>query len=396
MHRRAQDCIAQNYLTNSKRAQAHVLGVYPTHIARGQGAYLYDHAGKKYLDMICGLGANILGYGNERVAAAIMAQTPYGYSHSFATHHEIECAEKLKELVAFIDAVKFLKSGSEACNAAIKIARAATGRDLVLSHGYHGIGDDFVSLTPPAHGVPKSGRAIGHLGDWPIDKDVAAVIVEPIQTDHSDERRAYLQNLREMCTKHGAVLIFDEVITGFRTPRFCVANYWNIIPDLIVLGKAMGNGMPIAAVGGKYAVMNTPNEYFVSSTYAGETLSLVAAKTTMTLLQTKFSIETLWEHGRKFCQDFNALWPEQIKIVGYPSRGVFVGDEMTRALFFQECCKAGILFGPSWLISFAHIDELGAIKDVLRDVIHRIKLGAVKLEGELPLPAFAAQVRSKA
>lgn len=396
-HRRAQDSIAQSYLTNSKRPQSHVMGVYPTHVAKGHGCTLWDHSGKSYIDFICGLGTNLIGYGNERIASAISTELRHGYSHSFATHHEIEAAEKLKELFPFVDCVKWLKSGSEACSAAIRIARAKTGRKRVLSQAYHGWHDSFVSLTPPHLGVPKesdkSNLWIETLGDVEaIDDTVAAVIIEPVITDWSQERRSWLDALRNQCTKHGVMLIFDEVITGFRFPKFSVARYWDITPDLIVLGKAIGGGMPLAAVAGKYSVMNAA-EYFVSSTYAGETLSLVAAKTVMTELQTNYDLEQLWEKGKGFLSQFNSIWPERISIEGYPTRGAFKGDPYVRALFFQECCEAGILFGPSWFYSFPLSQNTPGVLQVCRDVLIRIRMDQVKLRGEMPQSPFAQKVR---
>lgn len=394
-HRRAQDCIAQSYLTNSKRPQSHVMGIVPTHVTRGQGCYLWDAQGKKYLDFVCGLGANIVGYGNATVTAGMIEWLGRGCSHSLATTLEVQVAEKLKEMMPFVDCFKFLKSGSEACNAAIKIARAATGRSIVLSDGYHGIGDDFISLTEPAFGIPKP-RAIRKLNDLPIDSDVAAVIIEPVIIDWSDARRAYLQNLRDLCTKHGVMLIFDEVITGFRWPKFSVAGLWNIVPDLIVLGKAIANGMPLAAVGGKYPVMNTKNEYFVSSTYAGETISLAAAQATMKLLQTKNDIQWLWDKGEAFWKKFNAATDGVVQFAGYPTRGRLDGNDDARALFLQETCKAGMLFNASPFFNFplaeAAFDALGAIGDICR----RIRQGEVKLEGEKPVTPFAQKVRAGA
>ncbi len=399
-HRRAQDCVAQGALTNSKRPECHVLGAYPTHLARGHGAKVWDHAGKSYLDFICGLGTNILGYGHERVASAISDSLRHGYSLSLGTHHEIEAAEKVKELFPFVDAVKFLKTGSEACSAAIRIARAATGRHWILSEAYHGWHDEFVSLTPPANGIPCQEtypRAIDHFRFLDqIGSDTAAVIVEPVVTDCSPGRRQYLQDLRKVCTRHGAMLIFDEVITGFRWPRFSVASNWGITPDLIVLGKAIANGMPLAAVGGKYATMNTPNEYFVSSTYAGETLSLIAAKMTMTLLQTKYDLAHLWEQGQAFLDGFNRLAPGLVWIEGYPTRGAFKGDPLPRALFFQEAVKAGLLFGPSWFFNFPLAEESHGVLDICRDILGRLKRGEIKLQGELPRVAFAEKARKRA
>lgn len=396
MHRRAQDCIAQGYLTNSKRPESLVKGVYPTHVARGEGAYLIDHAGKRYLDFICALGTNIIGYGNETVDRAIGAQLRHGYSHSLATHHEIETAEKLKELIPFIDAVKFLKSGSEACSAAVRIARAKTGRSWVYSEGYHGWHDGFVSLTEPAIGVPKHegppGNYFAKLDPTFIGDGMAAVIVEPIITDHSPERIAWLRELREQCTKHGVMLIFDEVITGFRYPKFCASSYYGITPDLIVLGKAFANGMPLAAVGGKYSVMNC-DEYFVSSSYAGETLSMVAAKATMTQLQTKYDLEWLWKQGQAFQTEFNSLWPGALAIEGYPSRGVLKGEPLTKALFMQEACKAGMIFGPSWFLSFPAAAEWQNAMVAIKGIVTRIRTNQVALEGEPPKSPFAQRVR---
>ncbi len=397
LHRRAQLCIAQFYLTNSKRPESLVKGVYPSHVKRGQGCFLWDHQGKKYLDFITGLGTNLIGYGHDRVNAAIAAQLAHGYSHSLATHIELEAAEKLKELFPFVDAVKWTKTGSAACSAAVRIARAATGRDIILSDGYHGTDEEFVSLSPPAIGIPNRfgepySAKISSLASRAIAADCAAVIVEPVITDASDARRAWLQQLRTDCSKHGVLLIFDEIITGFRWPRFSVAEYWGITPDLICLGKAIANGMPLAAVGGKYAVMNC-GEYFISSTYAGETLSLSAAKETMTLLQTQYDCSWLWANGQRFLEEFNGIYGDKIWLEGYPSRSAFKGDEMTRALFMQECCKAGMLIGPSFWINYPIIDEAKNAMLSMKAILARIRRGEVKLEGEMPRSPFAQRVR---
>jgi glutamate-1-semialdehyde 2,1-aminomutase len=395
-YRRAQDSIAQTALTNSKRPETFVKGVFPTHIERGQGAYLWDHSGKKYLDFVCGLGANILGYGNDVVNQAISSQLRHGASHSLPTHHEVEFAEGLKALFPFCDAFKFLKTGTEACMAAVKIARAKTGRKWIVSEGYHGWSDDFVSMTEPALGVePKyDNRPILKLSDAnPINWDeTAAVIIEPVITDWSPERQKWLRNLREQCTKHGVMLIFDEIITGFRFPRFSVSSYFNVIPDIIVLGKAIANGMPLAAVGGKYDVMNG-TDYFVSSTYAGETLSLVAGKATITALQNKYDLDWLWKQGQAFLDVFNSLWPEKITIQGYPTRGAFKGDELVKALFWQEACLAGILFGPSFFFNFALASEWKDAMVAIKAIIEKIKRGGVQLLGEMPKSPIAQKVR---
>jgi len=222
---------------------------------------------------------------------------------------------------------------------------------------------------------------------------LAAVIVEPIMTDTSTARIEWLKKLREDCTKHGVILIFDEIITGFRFPRYSVSNYYGITPDLICLGKAMGGGLPLAAVGGKKEVMNCA-EYFVSSTFAGDTLALAACKAVMDLLlKNKCDLKQLWQQGQDFLNQFNVIWPEKITIDGYPTRGVFKGDDMVKALLWQEACKSGILFGPSWWMNFPLADETFATISTCRDILGRIKSNQVRLEGEMPKSPFAQKVR---
>ena len=245
-------------------------------------------------------------------------------------------------------------------------------------------------------GVPIDWGMLDLKGNLDLIKVAAAVIVEPIDLDASPERIAWLRNLREECDKHGALLIFDEVITGLRFPKYSVSSHFGITPDLIVLGKALGNGMPIAAVGGKYAVMNSA-EYFVSSTYAGETVSLAAAKKTMELLLSKKAdIDLLWKKGQAFLDFFNSLYPEKIRISGYPTRARFTGDELTKALFFQEACLAGMLFGPSWFLSFPAAEELPNVQGSIRAIMGKIARGEVELKGEMPKSPFAQKVRTGA
>jgi glutamate-1-semialdehyde 2,1-aminomutase len=392
--KRADLAIAHGALTNSKRPETFVKGVYPTHLKRGQGGFVWDDAGKRYVDFIGGLGSCLLGYAAGEITDAVTQALRDGSSLSLSSTLEVETAEKLKECLPFVDQVRFLKTGSEACSAALRIARASTGRLGVLSHGYHGWHDEFVSLTPPATGVPRTFEYIGALESSTPDLDgVGAVIIEPILTDYSERRREFLQTLREHCTKHGTLLIFDEIITGFRIPGFTVAKHWGIEPDLICLGKAIAGGLPLSVVGGKKQVMESA--YFVSSTFAGERVSLAAAKKTIELLLTeKYSLKELWGQGEKFQNRFNALWPECLKIKGYPTRGVFEGDHETKALFWQEACEAGLLFGPSFFFHFGHIGQEDLVLSTCQDIVGRLKTKEVKLKGELPHSPFAQKMRT--
>jgi acetylornithine/succinyldiaminopimelate/putrescine aminotransferase len=151
--------------------------------------------------------------------------------------------------------------------------------------------------------------------------------------------------------------------------------------------------MPLSVVGGKREIMES-GQYFISSTFAGETLSLASALKTMTLLQTKYSIDELWQQGDIFRKAFNSFYPEKIRLEGYPTRGSFKGDELTRALFLQEACRAGMLFGPSWFISFKHLPHMDVVTATCQDILGRIKTNQVKLLGEMPITPFATKVRS--
>lgn len=393
LRNRADRCIAQGALTNSKRPACFVNGVYPTHLKRAQGCYAWDEDNNRYIDFVGANGTSVFGFAYDEVNLAVINQLKLGTLFSLGSNVEVECAEKLKALIPMIDKVRFLKTGTEACMAAVRIARAKTGRNLILSNGYHGHGDEFISLTPPGHGVIFSGymHQFGFSLDV-IDKSVAAVIIEPVMTDASEDRKTWLQALRTKCTETGALLIFDEIITGFRVPKFTITNYWGIQPDLICLGKGMANGMPIAAVGGARGVMDGV-EWFVSSTFAGETLSLAAALKTMTLLRNKFQLEYLWERAKEFQADFNRLFEGLVSLEGYGTRAVFRGDETKKALLWQEACRAGILFGASFFFNFSHIAVREQVLNSLKDIATRMRTGQCVLEGDLPTTPFAQKAR---
>lgn len=391
---KSQDLIAQNALTNSKRPECFIKGVYQTHVKKAQGPFVWDVDGHQLFDFICGMGSMIIGHGNQLIAESIYRQATNGITLSLSTPLELELAERLKEILPWADKFRFLKTGTEACMAAIKIARAKTGRHLVMSEGYHGWSDEFVSLTKPAIGVLQSGH-MAELDPNSISDIFAAVIVEPVMTDLSEKRIKWLRDLREKCTEHGVMLIFDEVITGFRTPKFTMSEYLGIEPDIICLGKAMGGGMPISCIAGKTDVMNC-GEYFVSSTFAGETCSIAASLMVINLLRTtKFDMKELWSQGKHFQDKFNTLMPDRVVLSGYPSRAIFQGDPLTKALLWQEAYKAGILLGASWFLSFAHVPYLERVLNLLNDITIRIKTGSVILQGEMPQSPFAQRMREE-
>jgi glutamate-1-semialdehyde aminotransferase len=395
-NKRALESIAHGALTNSKRTASFVEGVYPSHIKSAFKCYVKDVDGNHYIDYICGLGTNLFGYANPDICRTVNQVLQTGSSvFSLGSTEEVELAEKIKEVFPFIDRMRFLKSGSEGCSAAVRMARAFTGRDFVVSEGYHGWHDGFVSLTPPARGIPPScGYGLTSIKDFAPADDVAAVIIEPIITDMSDARIKWLTDLRELCTKKGIVLIFDETITAYRFPEYCVANYLNIYPDIWIGGKAIAGGLALSIVGGRKDVLES--DYFVSSTWAGDRVGCAAGLEAVRLSHNDFRPEDLWVLGQEFTDKFNRV-DEEVQLEGYPTRGVFKYKSDTfKALYMQELCKAGVLIGPSWFYNkYLHM-EMDNVLSISKAAIKKIKEGSVKLEGNHPRSPFAEKVRKHA
>lgn len=394
---RANRAIAQGALTNSKHPHRFVCGSYPTHIKDAYQCFVVDTKDEVYTDYICGLGTNLIGYGNYLVESELEKHKTKGHSHSLPTIYEVEAAEKLKEAFVFVDKFKFLKTGSEACSAAIKIARAHTGKPLILSDGYHGWGDEFISLMEPALGVCGSGN-IRKLNEYEGDyENVAAIIVEPVTTVCDDNRRQDLSKLRDFCDRHKILLIFDEVITGFRFPKLSVANYWGIEPDLIIIGKAMANGRALSAIGGKAAVMD--NDYFVSSTYAGEIQALIACKKVTDVLFFKnhpqYDLEKLWERGQEFIDRFNSLLKPFVWIEGYPTRGVFkYANDAVWGAFLERAIECNILLGPSWFYNFDLTLQDYKFFEFAKEFKKKCDNREFIIKGKPPTGAFATKARS--
>ncbi len=389
-----QRTIAQGILTNSKHPKSMVFGCYPTHAIRSKGCHIWDNEENKYIDYICGLGTNLLGYGNDKIAQKIQDFLFIGNSPSLPTPYEASLIEDIRTILPMAERVKILKTGSEACSAAVTIARAYTGNSLILSEGYHGWHNEFTQLTDPANGCPHS-KNIKKLDSRKNFYGVGAVIIEPVIIEWNDKRRNWLYWLREETKKSGTLLIFDEIITGMRFKDFSVARAMRIEPDMVLLGKALGNGFPISVVCGKKEWMD--GNYFVSSTYAGDILSIAAARETIRQLKTNtsYSLEYLWDAGQHFIGEFNMIDSDLIQIKGYPSRGIFMGDPKFLALFMQEMALAGILFCKSWFYNFDLIKHHNEVLGAAKQVIYRIKNGEVKLKGEMPVSPFATKVRSK-
>lgn len=282
-------------------------GNSPSFIEKGEGCRVWDVDGNGYIDFICALGPVTVGYNNKQINEAIIKQLNKGISFSQSTEIEVELAEKLTQIIPCAEMVRLVKNGSDATTSAIRLARAYTGRDEVALCGYHGMHDWSIGSTANNKGVPKQICELSKTFEYNnIDSlskifnenknKIAAVILEPIQGNGPEE--GYLQALREITTKNGAILIFDEVVSGFRYALGGASELYNVTPDMAAFGKGMGNGMPISAVSGKREIMQLIEQgVFISTTFGGETLSLAAALETIKMLEQPDTYKHIWKLG---------------------------------------------------------------------------------------------------
>lgn len=398
-YERAKESIGQGYVTNSKNPKTDLIGLIPTHFSHGGGAFLYEHKGDMWIDLVAGLGAIHFGYANTNINIALSYVVQYGDCLSASSIHEVLAAEKIKELFVWPDKVKFVNDGTEACLAAIRMARAHNERLTICTEGYHGWSDEFTALSTMWHGTTK--EAARNILKFDIDrieetipKFSSCVILEPVMLDNSEKRIESLKRLREYCTKYGIVLIFDEVITGLRYNKNSVATCHNVIPDLICCGKAFGNGQKVGFVAGKKDILD--GNYFVSGTYFGHIPSLTAISRSVALSQhALLQSEDLNEASIVFSRKFNEIAPEIVKIEGWGSRGQFSGSHENVSILRQEFAKEKIYSKATLVWTLESIRYASTVYEVAVSALHRIKEGEVKLEYPLPEISIAAKEREK-
>lgn len=338
----------------------------PFFVTHGDGAYVYDVDGNDYVDLVSGLLPNILGYNDPCVNQAIRDQLSRGISFSMSTTLEAELAAHLANYIPCAEMSRFGKSGTDVTTAAVRLARAYTGRDGVIKarHGYHGWNDWSIVHDPIRQiGVPQ------HDGSWTweydygdIDKiklffaskSFACVIVEP------ETNPEHLRELRKLCSKNGALLIFDEVITGFRFGMSGAQGYYGVTPDLACFGKAMGNGMPISALCGKRDIMKLMEKVCFSGTFFGEALSLAAAIATIDKLDRCDVPHHLFNIGAILCKRVDALIEKHgltsdiITYMPHPSLvRLRFSDPRVRTLFMQSMIEHGVLVIASHNVNYA-------------------------------------------
>jgi glutamate-1-semialdehyde 2,1-aminomutase len=350
--------------TLSKMPNRFVDGVYPKLLEWGHEGHVWDDEGKEYIDMIAGLGCISVGYADSDINHEAILQLMKGVSFSLPTKLEADVAEKLTKLVPNTDQWKFFKTGSEACAAAVKAARAITGRNKVMTCGYHGWFDWYSILNERKAGIPEFNKELVSRGKYNDlesfsglnNRDYACLIIEPTVFD--EPQGNFLKELSFLCAMTGTLLIFDEVVTGGRYKKFVAQNHYRIVPDITVLSKGIANGFPLGAVGARQPVMRVfeRDDFFISGTFGGECVSLSACLGTVSRLET--SIDRMIENGVYLQKVFEFVFKEKAVCKGYPTRLTF--DFPTtehKALFMQEMCYAGVLIGYSNFVMASYTDK---------------------------------------
>ncbi len=413
---RAANVIPGAAQTFSKGANQHVRGVAPVFLAKGKGCRVWDVDGNQYIDYIQGLLPNILGYAHPEVNQAAAEQLSQGHSFSLPHPLEVELAERLSRLIPCAERVRFGKNGSDATSGAVRAARAFTGRDRIACCGYHGWQDWYIGSTTRNAGVPGAVRALTHpfvyndlgslrqlLSSRP--GEFAAVIMEPV--NFSPPAPGFLEGVKALAHEHGALLIFDEICSGFHFGLGGAQKKFGVTPDLACFGKAMGNGFPISCVVGRADAMKVFEDIFFSFTFAGEVASMAAAMKVLDVLETTDALARIEANGLVLQQGLNVLAKEaglqdRIKCVGYPCWSLvkFLDTEgkdsfLVRSLFAQECVKRGILLLATHNMTAAH-DPL-AIEQTIKVYAEVCKTLAQwlsdpgperYLEGEMIQPVF--------
>lgn len=358
----------------------------PGFMARGLGCHVWDVDGNEFIEYGMGLRSVTLGHAYEPVVAAAYAAMQQGINFTRPAALEVACAEQLLALIPGADMVKFAKNGSDVTTAAVKLARAYTGRDLVgicVDHPFFSVDDWFIGASAMNAGIPQATQAltvpfryndlasVAQLFDQYPGR-IACLIMEPEK--YAPPQGDFLPEVKRLCHHHGALFILDEIITGFRHHLGGVQSLYGVVPDLSTFGKALANGFSVAALVGRREVMelgglqhNRERVFLLSTTYGAETHALAAALTTMRIYQEKDVVGYLKQQGTRLATGIRqaiADWELEhyVEVVGFPCNLVYgtrdqngQSSQFFRALFMQETIKRGLLL-PSLVISYSHTD----------------------------------------
>ena len=401
--------------TFSKSWTQYPRGAAPVFASRADGGHVWDADGNRLIDWPMALGPLLLGHNNPQVNAALRKQLDNGIAFSLPTTGELALADRLIQWFPFAERVRFGKNGSDATAGAVRVARAFTGRELVLCSGYHGWQDWFIGTTTRNAGVPQAVRELtipfayndlaalmalldGHKGR------VAAIVMEPMGL--IEPQAGYLEGVRRLADAHGAILVFDECWTGFRIHPQGAFGRFGVAPDIACFGKALGNGVPISAVVGRAVVMDVFAEVFFSFTFGGDMLGIAAAGAVLDVLEREPVLEDIGKVGGALMNGTAELIRthsigDNVWMSGYPARHFinFRNDGaeglLLKSLFQQEAIAGGVLaagwHAPSWAHTMADVDAtLGTYDKVFGRLAQWLKQGDLRshLRGEMVQPVF--------
>jgi len=407
---RAERTIPLGSQTFSKSRTQYPVGISPLYATRGDGAYLWDIDGNRFIDLVSALASITLGYNNKKLNKVVCKQLGRGVSLSLPGLLESEVSELLVELVPSAEMVRFGKNGSDVTSAAIRLARAYTGREHVAVCGYHGWQDWFIGTTTRNKGVPIGISNLSHsfaYNDLELLQtifnnnkgNVAAVILEPMNSTFPNP--GFLESVKEITKREGAVLIFDETVTGFRFAKGGAQEYFGVVPDLSTFGKGMASGFPISAVVGKREIMKEMENIFFSGTFGGELISLAAAKHVLQRYREENITERLNKNGDELASITTEIIvetsiQESLELTGHPSwkflmwkaNGSHTVDDI-KTLFLQECFKHGLLVLGTHNVTLSHntriIERIGDIyRKVFSSISNAINNDSVKQQLSVP------------
>jgi len=400
--------------TFSKSLTQYPRGVSPFFLEKGQGSRVWDVDGNEYIDFVNSLAAVTLGYCDQDIDKAVQQQMQNGVTFSLPHRLEMEVAEQLIDIIPCAEKVRFAKNGTDATSAAIRIARAYTGRDHIAVCGYHGWQDWYIGSTSRDLGVPKEVKILTHtftynniqsLEELFKEKDLACVIMEPMNVEYPHD--GFLEEVRELTKKYKTLLIFDETVTGFRYSLGGAQELFGVEPDLATFGKGMANGYPLSAVVGGDEIMQKVEDIFFSGTFGGETLSLAAASAVIEKYKSELVPEQIADIGMYLLQELDKIIDNRelgdtFSVSGHPSWSfLHIKEQRNYSIFeiktyyLQEMFKRGILTIGSHNLSYSHtigdIDKLlSAYKEVLPLVQMRIQENSLldHINGDVLKPLF--------
>ena len=420
LYARAQRIMTPVTQTLAKGPGQYSKGVSPKYVKRAKGAHIWDVDGNEFIDFQMGIGPISLGYAYPRVDDAIRAQLEDGITFSMMHELEVELAELIHEIIPNAESIRISKTGADVCSAAVRVARAFTGRAKVLCCGYHGWHDWYIGTTSRDKGIPQEVKDLTAAFEYNnldslkalLDEDVACVILEPFIFDAPKDN--FLHEVAALCKANGTLLIFDEMWTGFRIAVGGAQEYFGLTPDLAVYSKAFANGMPIALLTGRKDVMQLfEQDVFFFTTFGGEALSMAAAMATIAEMRERNVPARLAEQGRKLKDGYNDIAAGLglsgfTKCYGYDCRTIVTFDPSAgngmelKAFMQQELFKRGILWGGFHNMCFSHSDAdvahtLAAYREVLPLLKSAIEAGdvAARLLGE-PVEAVFRKVTNAA